>query len=143
MLFTAPRKGNSIQKEGIAIWLGLMLSMLFRFFPSSLESLGCQKEFAGRYVPSGKTPRSAEVQNSAKGTLRVPLSWLALNGLFFFAHWKGWVSDLFLVCLAAFYSMCDIICTLFFCPFQSWMMHNRCCAFPACLQPLPARWPLY
>ena len=23
--------------------------------------------------------------------------------------------------------MSDIICILFFCPFQSWMMHNRCC----------------
>ncbi|MBE6996447.1 MAG: hypothetical protein E7429_06980 [Ruminococcaceae bacterium] len=108
-------------------WLGLMLSMLFRFFPSALESLGCQKEFAGRFVPSGTAPPSAERQSAAKGALRVLLAWLALNGLFFFAHWKGWVGDLFMVCLAAFYSVCDIICILFFCPFQSWMMHNRCC----------------
>ena len=33
-----------------------------------------------------------------------------------------------MVCLTGFYGVCDIICILFFCPFQVWMMHNRCCA---------------
>ena len=32
-----------------------------------------------------------------------------------------------LVCLAGFYGVCDIVCILFYCPFQSWLMHNRCC----------------
>ena len=108
-------------------WLGLMLSMLFRFFPSSIESLGCQKEFALRCVPTGEAPSHDEVRKSNKGALLVLLCWVVLNGLFFFGYHKGWLDNRFMVCLASFYSVCDIICILFFCPFQSWMMHNRCC----------------
>ena len=38
------------------VWLALMLSMLFRLFPSRVESLGCQKEFAGHFRPTGREP---------------------------------------------------------------------------------------
>ena len=30
--------------------------------------------------------------------------------------------------IALAYSVCDMICILFYCPFQSLMMKNRCCA---------------
>ena len=30
-----------------------------------------------------------------------------------------------LLCLA--YSVCDMICILFFCPFQTWFLKNKCC----------------
>lgn len=110
-----------------AVWLALILSMVFRFFPSRWESLGCQKEFAGRFRPTGRgVPREAR-READRGALRVLLSWLALNGAFLLAHWRGWISGRFLVCLAGFYGVCDIVCILFFCPFQAWMMHNRCC----------------
>ena len=26
------------------------------------------------------------------------------------------------------YSVCDVICILFFCPFQSWFLKNKCCS---------------
>ena len=32
---------------------------------------------------------------------------------------------LVLICLA--YSICDMICILWFCPFETWFMRNRCC----------------
>ena len=32
-----------------------------------------------------------------------------------------------MIILALFYSVCDMICILFFCPFQTWIMKNRCC----------------
>ena len=110
-----------------AVWLALMLSMLFRLFPSRVESLGCQKEFAGRFRPTGKAPSAQEVRQANRGALWVLLSWLALNALVFLAYAWGWINQRFLVCLTGFYGVCDIICILFFCPFQSWMMHNRCC----------------
>ena len=34
--------------------------------------------------------------------------------------------ELFLI--AAFLYLCDLICVLFFCPFQKFFMHNKCCA---------------
>jgi hypothetical protein len=58
----------------------------------------------------------------------VELSERAFNGVIgglYHAH----VIDagiLFLVGLA--YGVCDMICILFFCPFQTWFMKNRCCA---------------
>ena len=110
-----------------AVWLALMLSMLFRLFPSRVESLGCQKEFAGRFRPTGKAPSAQEVRQANRGALWVLLSWLALNALVFLAYAWGWINQRFLVCLAGFYGVCDIVCILFFCPFQSWMMRNRCC----------------
>ena len=33
-----------------------------------------------------------------------------------------------MVLLSIFYSVCDMICILFFCPFQTWMMKNKCCS---------------
>lgn len=108
-------------------WLLLMLVMVFRLFPSRLQSLGCQKEFGGRYRPTGRSPLEEEVRQADRGALRVLISWAALNTLVFLGHIVGWLGRRFLVCLAAFYAVCDLVCVLFFCPFQSWMMHNRCC----------------
>lgn len=109
------------------LWLLLMASMVFRLFPSKVESLGCQKEFARRCRPTGRTVPPQEIRQANRGALVVALVWIAWNAVFFLCHAKGWVSDRFLVCLAGFYGVCDIVCILFFCPFQSWMMHNRCC----------------
>jgi hypothetical protein len=110
-----------------AVWILLMLSMISRFFPSKVESLGCQKEFSGRFRPTGKTPSRDEIRFANRGALFALLFWLALNAIFYLCYWKGLVGTLFMVCLAGFYGVCDIICILFFCPFQVWMMHNRCC----------------
>ena len=109
------------------VWFLLMISMISRFFPSKLESLGCQKEFPGRFRPSGKEVSAQEIRYANRGALLVLLSWLVLNSVFYFLYWKSVIGPIFMVCLAGFYGVCDIICILFFCPFQSWMMHNRCC----------------
>jgi len=109
-------------------WLLLMLSMIVRLFPSPVESLGCQKAFARRFHPSGQSPSKEELRFANKGALIALLFWVILNSLFFIGHHTiSWMDDRFMVCLAAFYGVCDIICILFFCPFQAWMMHNRCC----------------
>ena len=110
-----------------AVWILLMLSMISRFFPSKVESLGCQKEFSGRFRPTGEQPSKQDVRYANRGAILVLLSWLALNAVFYFGYWNGILGARFMVCLAGFYGVCDIICILFFCPFQSWMMHNRCC----------------
>ena len=111
-----------------AVWALLILSMISRFFPSKVESLGCQKEFSGRFRPTGEEkPSRQELRASNRGALLVLLSWVALNAVFYICYWKGILGARFMVCLAGFYGVCDIICILFFCPFQAWMMHNRCC----------------
>lgn len=109
------------------VWLLLMGSMLLRFFPSRFESLGCQKEFSRRFRPTETAVSQAEIKQADRGALWVALSWLALNGFFYLIYALRLADQRFMVCLAGFYGVCDIICILFFCPFQAWMMHNRCC----------------
>lgn len=98
--------------------------MILRFFPSSLESMGCQKQFAKNYIPTEHAERKPPRH---RGVLWVLLSWILLNGAIGAVYFLGWIDAgiLFLISLA--YSVCDMICILFFCPFQTWMMKNKCC----------------
>ncbi len=109
----------------IFIWVIFVIEMILRFFPSRLESMGCQKQFAHNYRPTAAAggPRLL----SGRTTLLIALGWLAMNGIIGLLYWLGWIDRgiLFLVALA--YSVCDMICILFFCPFQTWFMKNKCC----------------
>lgn len=44
-----------------AIWIVYFIEMLLRFFPSHLESTGCQKQFARNYKPTGKPVSEAVI----------------------------------------------------------------------------------
>ena len=41
---------------------------------------------------------------------------------------SGYLDDGFMILLCSAYSVCDIICILFFCPFQTWFLKNKCCS---------------
>ncbi|WP_295583137.1 hypothetical protein [uncultured Oscillibacter sp.] len=110
-----------------ALWLLLMASMVFRLFPSRLESLGCQKVFGSRFRSTGRVVSPQAVREADLGAGRVLAVWAAANALILLAYRQGLADQRFLVCLAGFYGVCDIFCVLFFCPFQAWIMHNRCC----------------
>ena len=107
------------------VYIVFLIEMVLRMIPSSIESMGCQKQFAVNYLPD----------KSAKGKLKywdksitlTALSWIGLNsiiGVLYFTHLIG-DGALFIIALA--YSVSDMICILFFCPFQTWIMKNRCC----------------
>ena len=108
------------------VWGLLMVSMVIRLFPSRVESLGCQKVFARRHCPTGKAPEVSSIHHANRGAALVALVWVCSNALVFFCYAQGWLGLRFLVCLAGFYGVCDIVCILFFCPFQTFWMHNRC-----------------
>ena len=109
-----------------AVWIFFVVEMLFRFFPSKVESMGCQKQFARNYEPRGEgiIPKN----QSWRTTALVALIWLLLNGIIGALYYTHIIDQGILVLIAIFYSVCDIICILFFCPFQTWIMKNRCCA---------------
>lgn len=107
------------------VWVFFVAGMILRIFPSRLETIGCQKQLKRNYVPTGEekpdlTPR--------KATLSFTLCWTAMNLVIGILYLTG-VFDagiLILVCLA--YSVCDIVCILFFCPIRDWFLKNKCCA---------------
>ena len=106
-------------------WAVFVVEMVLRFFPSPLESPGCQKQFARNYIKSGRTDIRIEDNNA---TLLVALVWIVFNGIFGALHMTGILDDGIMILLCSAFSVCDMICILFFCPFQTWFLKNKCCA---------------
>lgn len=106
------------------IGLVYIVEMALRFFPSKLESMGCQKQFARNYKPTGEAKPSLQ---SWKRTLAVVIVWLALNGTIGLLYFTHLIDKGVLILISLAYGVCDMICILFFCPFQTWIMKNRCC----------------
>ncbi len=109
----------------VITWAVFVVEMIFRFFPSKYESPGCQKQFAKNYIKSGSTEIVIHDNNAS---VLVALIWVVFNGLFGALHMTGILDDGIMILLCSAYSICDIICILFFCPFQTWFMKNKCCS---------------
>ncbi len=121
--------------DGVPVFLIIMTvvfvgEMIFRLFPTKHEAIGNQKVFKVNYIPTTTEVKLKPRKQHPARTLLVFASWSALNlvigGLHFFSDGKIISDDVMvLICLA--YSVCDLICIMFFCPFQAWMMKNKCC----------------
>lgn len=118
-------QGNSILL-GI-IWVVFVVEMILRFFPAKLESMGCQKQFAKNFRPFAGEG-GEEKPNSTKTAIIVAVLWLSLNGIIGALYYLRVINWEILILISLFFSVCDIICILFFCPFQTWIMKNKCCA---------------
>ena len=101
--------------------------ILLRFFPSKLESLGCQKHFKHNFKARGDFDRKALRRKGLKAIYPVAVFWIILNGAIFALYFCGIIDWGILILLSLAYSICDMICILFFCPFESWVMMNKCC----------------
>ena len=108
----------------LLIWLVYAAEMICRFFPSRLESPGCQKQFRRNYLPTGE---SDPVLPARRGTVTVALVWITLNTVIAVLYYTHVIDTGILLLVSLFYGVCDMICILFFCPFQMWFMKNRCC----------------
>jgi len=108
----------------VAVWAMFVVEMILRFFPSDVESPGCQKQFSRNYVKTGKTNIVIEDNNAV---FLVALIWISFNLIFGALHMLGILDDGIMLLLCAAYAVCDMICILFFCPFQTWFLKNKCC----------------
>ncbi len=106
-------------------WAIFVVEMVLRFFPSRFESPGCQKQFERNFVKSGSTDIVIEDNNAA---ILVALVWIVFNALFGALHMARILDDGIMILLCSAYSVCDMICILFFCPFQTWFLKNKCCS---------------
>ncbi|MBQ2719500.1 MAG: hypothetical protein IJF73_05475 [Clostridia bacterium] len=113
----------------LGIFLAFAIEIFLRFFPSSIESMGCQKQFRRNYVPTEEMREmGGRVRlGTWRSTLAVAGAWVALNGIIAALYYTGVLDAGILVLIALFYSVADMICILFFCPFQTWFMRNKCC----------------
>lgn len=113
------------------IWVVFTIEMILRFFPSKIESRGCQKQFKQNFVPSPENHKNSVTVEAhvppKHSTLMVLSFWVILNGLIGVLYFNNIIDKGILFLIALAYSICDMICILFFCPFQQWMMKNKCC----------------
>ena len=108
----------------VLIWIIFTVEMVQRFIPSPTESPGCQKQFARNYIKSGSTDIAIQENNAS---VLVALVWVLFNGIFGALYMAGILDDGIMILLCCAYSVCDVICILFFCPFQTWFLKNKCC----------------
>ncbi len=126
-LYSEPTVVESVEKIPVIIyvtWIVFVVEMVMRFFPSEYESPGCQKQFKRNYIKSGSTDIDVSDNNA---TMLVAITWIVFNGIFGALHMAGILDDGIMILLCSAYSICDIICILFFCPFQTWFLKNKCC----------------
>ena len=133
------------------VWLLLAHYMIVDLFFSKLRHPGSAKHFGRVYMK--KEYDKEELKKTRKfynkGAWYTALSFLALNiaigAIVYLVDLKGWLPGdavgflgwgnhtdgnkpgLILLIFQLFYFASDFICVMFFCPFQSWMMKNRCC----------------
>ncbi len=112
----------------LLVWLFEIFEMVLRFFPSRFESMGCQKQFTCNYMPR-ETETPARYRDSMRGVVLTGILWAALIGIFGVFHFifPNHFDQGILLLITLFFSICDMICILFFCPFQTWFMKNKCC----------------
>ena len=108
----------------LAIWLIFFVEMILRFFPSRTESMGCQKQFEKNYIPTGCEEKPKEFPMR---TFLCALFWILLNAGIGALYYTGVIDAGILVLVALAYAVCDMVCILFFCPFQTWILKNKCC----------------
>lgn len=114
----------------VVLWLAVLGSMVVQLNPNSALTAGCMKQYPNRFDPvpnySCQSLKEA-VRGQNRGALKVAAVWLIFNLVFGILYWRKTIGVAEMVALCAFYYLSDLICVLFFCPFQTFLMGNRCC----------------
>jgi hypothetical protein len=107
----------------LIIWAVLACSMLLRLFPSKKVAMGARK-----FVGNSPAVMPKDNKNLHRGVIGVIIAWVVFNGaVFFVLHLLNLLTPASVIVLALTYAVCDLICILFFCPFQVFFMRNSCC----------------
>lgn len=102
----------------------LLVETVLRLFPSKMESMGCRKHLKKNYRPTGVTE---PMLPSWKRTFAVAFCWIAANAVFGVLYYMDVIDAGVLVLISLAYSVGDMVCILFFCPFQTIFLKNKCC----------------
>lgn len=112
------------------LWVIFMLMMVNHLTSKENFTMALKKTYKEKYVP---VPNYSElellrfVQNQNQKAWIVMLVWLCFNAIFGVLYLFNFIDKLDLLMLSVFYFLCDYICILFYCPFQTKIMKNRCC----------------
>ena len=112
------------------VWIIFMIIMLTHLIPNNKLSMAWKKAKECEYRPVEKYDELELLKFVQKQNLvawKVMFFWLSFNAVFGALYLLGILNGGDLLMLTVFYFLCDYICILFFCPFQSVIMKNKCC----------------
>lgn len=112
------------------LWLGFMLMMIGHIIPIKNLSMAVRKAEKKEYVEQenySELELLKYVQDQNAKAWKVMLIWLSFNAIFGLLYLFNVIDITDLLMLTVFYFLCDYICILIFCPFQTGIMKNRCC----------------
>lgn len=111
------------------LWVIFMVMMLKHLFPKEPFTMALLKSEKNKYeeVPNYSKLELLEfIQDQNIKAWKVMLVWLIGNGFVGLLYSFDIIGKAELIFLSVFYFLCDYICILFYCPFQSHIMKNKC-----------------
>ena len=112
------------------LWLIFMVMMILHIFPHDRLTMALRKEKPEQFIQvTGYSELELLhfVQQQNVRAWMVLLVWLCFNAVWGMLYLFKVIDNADLLMLTVFYFLCDYICILFFCPFQTCIMKNRCC----------------
>lgn len=110
------------------LWCVFMLMMILHIFPTHKLSMAGRKSKEYDKAPDYEELELHRfVQDQNLKAWRVMLVWLIFNSIFGLLYLLQVIDEADLLMLTVFYFLGDYICILFFCPFQTFIMKNKCC----------------
>jgi len=113
------------------IWIVLMAGMVLQLLPVSSITMSGKKCFAAHYLEPEEKYDKAELYRFVHimniKAWQVMLIWLLFNCVFGFLYLVEIIGSSEMVLLTLFYYCADLICVMIFCPFQTFVLKNRCC----------------
>lgn len=112
------------------LWFVFMIMMIRHLIPRDSRTMALLKAEEKEYIEQQgyselELYRFVKTQNVR--AWQVMLLWLSVNAVFGPLYLFHVLDEADLIMLSVFYFLCDYICILIFCPFQSWIMKNHCC----------------
>ncbi|MDD6082750.1 MAG: hypothetical protein PUB89_07895 [Oscillospiraceae bacterium] len=124
----------SIKEYGICplhiLWTAFMFMMIRHLFPPDVFTMALKKEKREEFneIPDyDKLELFRFIQEQNIRAWTVMLIWLSVNAVFAALYLFGIIKSADLLMLSVFYFLCDYICIIFYCPFQNFIMKNKCC----------------
>ena len=112
------------------LWLMFMVMMIFHIFPTEKLTMALRKSKKETYEEAAQYSKEELydfVQDQNIKAWIVMLVWLVFNAIFGLLYVQKIIDEADLLMLTVFYFLSDYICILFFCPFQTFIMKNKCC----------------
>lgn len=113
------------------LWLIFLTSFAMQLSPHSRVSRGCLKQFSEHFNKIESIVDDFRVRAHLTrldlGATRVGILWAILNLIIALFYFRGFIGVPTMVLIASFYYVSDVICIIFYCPFQKLVMKNKCC----------------